>query len=126
MYLIDANVILRYLLADHEEMSAQAKAVIESGAYTTPEVLAEVVYVLSGVYRAERAEVRLWLSCLLDVVSMEHRAAMLHALQIYEETRLDFVDCLFAAYQHVLGRDVFTFDKKLRRLLAEHTGGESS
>lgn len=125
MYLIDANVILRYLLADHEEMSAQARIVIESGAYTTPEVLAEVVYVLCGVYRAERAEVRQWLSCLLDVVSMEQRAAAVYALQIFEETKLDFVDCLLAAYQHVLGRDVFTFDKKLRRLLAENMRGES-
>lgn len=52
MKLVDANVILRYLLNDHQEMSQQAKAVIDSGAYTKPEIIAEVVYVLKGVYHA--------------------------------------------------------------------------
>ena len=31
--LIDANVILRYLLNDNQEMAQQAKAVIEGGVY---------------------------------------------------------------------------------------------
>ena len=38
--LIDANVILRYLLRDHPQMSETAKEIIETGAYTVPEVLA--------------------------------------------------------------------------------------
>ena len=42
MQLIDANVILRYLLNDSETMSMQAKRAVESGAYTTFEVMAEV------------------------------------------------------------------------------------
>ena len=54
--LIDANVILRYLLEDHPQLSPEAKKVIESGTYTLPEVLAEVVYVLKGVYKVERKE----------------------------------------------------------------------
>ena len=49
MKLVDANVILRYLLNDNQEMAQQAKAVIEGGAYTKPEIIAEVVYVLKGV-----------------------------------------------------------------------------
>ena len=55
--LIDANVILRYLLNDNPEMAQQAKAVIEGGAYTKPEIIAEVVYVLKGVYHATRADI---------------------------------------------------------------------
>lgn len=35
--LIDANVILRYLLNDSPEMSMKAKSIVESGAYTKPE-----------------------------------------------------------------------------------------
>lgn len=64
--LIDANVILRYLLEDHPQLSPEAKKVIESGAYTLPEVLAEVVYVLKGVYKElsiiEQAESKLSVS----------------------------------------------------------------
>ena len=48
MQLIDANVILRYLLNDDREMSQKAKSVISEGAYTKPEIIAEVVYVLRG------------------------------------------------------------------------------
>ena len=55
--LIDANVILRYLLRDHQQMSEESKKIIEGGAFTLPEVLAEVVYVLKSVYEVERAEI---------------------------------------------------------------------
>ena len=41
MTLIDTNVILRFLLNDVPE---QARAVIAAGAFTTMEVIAEVVY----------------------------------------------------------------------------------
>ena len=48
MPLVDANIILRYLMNDHPIMSPQAREIILAGAETTPEVLAEVVYVLRG------------------------------------------------------------------------------
>ena len=41
--IIDANVILRYILDDNEEMAEKAAHVIQSGARTLPEVIAEVV-----------------------------------------------------------------------------------
>ena len=56
MCLIDANVILRYLLDDNQLMAQQAKKVVENGAYTKPEIIAEVVYVLKGVYKVGRAD----------------------------------------------------------------------
>ena len=72
MMLIDANVILRFLIGDNPEMLARAKDVIESGkAYTLPSVLAEVVYVLNGYYEVERPVVRDTLNHLLDQVSIE-------------------------------------------------------
>ncbi len=58
MYLIDANVILRYLLNDEPSMSTKAKEIIAQGAYTKTEIIAEVVYVLSGVYSASRNDIR--------------------------------------------------------------------
>ena len=119
MLLIDSNVILRYLLGDHETMSRQAREAIESGAYTTPEVLAEVVYVLKGVYQAERTEISEWLVALLDEVMIENKQSVLYALKAYAETSLDFVDCLLIGYNRILGRKVFSFDKKLNRLLAD-------
>lgn len=111
--LIDANVILRYLLNDNPEMAQQAKAVIEAGAYTKPEIIAEVVYVLKGVYHATRSDIRTFIKELLNSVLCTEGDKVSYAVDVYADTTLDFVDCLLVAY-HVLGKeDVFTFDKKL-------------
>lgn len=117
MKLVDANVILRYLLNGHQEMSQQAKAVIDSGAYTKPEIVAEVVYVLKGVYHATRADIRVFIREMLNSVHCTESGAVAHAMDVYADTSLDFVDCLLIAY-HVLGKeDVFTFDKNLAKRL---------
>ena len=111
--LIDANVILRYLLNDNPEMAQQAKAVIEGGAYTKPEIIAEVVYVLKGVYHATRSDIRTFIKEMLKSVYCVESDKVSYAVDVYADTTLDFVDCLLIAY-HVLGKeDVFTFDKKL-------------
>lgn len=117
MVLIDANVILRYLLCDHEEMAKKARQVIMGGAYTTTEVLAEVVYVLAGVYHAERDTIRAWLTDFMDEIMMDNKSAILVALHVYAETRLDFVDCVLIGYHRVFGKQIYTFDKKLNRML---------
>ena len=46
MPILDANVILRYLLRDIPDMAEEARAAVMAGASTTAEVLAEVVYAL--------------------------------------------------------------------------------
>ena len=115
MQRIDANVILRYLLNDHMEMSAQAEQVIREGADTMPEVLAEVVYVLRGVYHASRENIAEVLTHILSVVSVEHDAVMVRAVQIFADSSLDFVDCILIAYHEIEHVEVFSFDKKLMK-----------
>ena len=58
MKIADANIILRYLLDDDEELSAKAAEIIEQNELTIPnEVFAEIVYVLEKVYKIEREEI---------------------------------------------------------------------
>lgn len=52
--LLDANAIIRFLLNDNEEMAVQTENVIKTGAFTKEVVIAEVIYVLCGVYKIER------------------------------------------------------------------------
>lgn len=115
--LIDANVILRYLLGDHPQMSEEAKKIIEDGAFTLPEVLAEVVYVLKGVYKVERTEIAKTLIDFLDEISIENPEAVCEALSLFSETSLDFVDCIRIARHRILGDEVVSFDKKLNKRL---------
>lgn len=115
--LIDANIILRYLLADHPQMSEDARIVIEEGTYTLPEIIAEVVYVLKGVYKIERVQISSTLKDFLDEVGIENQEVMCEALGIYAEKPLDFVDCILVARHRILGEEIVTFDKKLSKML---------
>jgi len=115
--LIDANVILRYLLNDIPEQAHIAKQTIIEGAYSLPEVIAEVVYVLKGVYKVDRAEIAEALNSILQEITVENSEMVIEALQIFADKNLDFVDCILIAH-HRLGKEkVVSFDKRLNYFL---------
>lgn len=115
--LIDANAILRYLLNDVETMASESAQVIKNGAFTIPEVLAEVVYVLLKVYHVERQEISKELISFLDSVEISRKDIMIKALEIFSDTTLDFVDCILIAYNKIDSVEIFSFDKKLNKKL---------
>lgn len=117
MHLIDTNVILRFVLNDNDEMAKRATDVISSGAYTKPEIIAEVVYVLKSVYSAPKDKIKTIIHGLSDIVQIENSACVIHAIDLFANTSLDFVDCLLVAYHSLNGETVFTFDKKLNQHL---------
>ena len=119
MKLIDANVILRYLLADHLEHHNKATEIIEQGSFTTIEVVAEVVYVLNGVYKESRDNIYKVLMILFESVHIEHNDMVSTSLEVYSRTNLDYIDCVLVARKKVFGDDVFTFDRKLNSELAK-------
>ena len=116
--LLDANAALRYLLADNPEMAAKTKAAIEFGAVLLPEVLAEIVYVLSGVYAVPRPELAEKLAAFLGEADCENPAVLRAALKRFGTSKLDFVDCLLVARHDVLGDSVLTFDKAMRKAMS--------
>lgn len=120
MQLVDANIILRYLLDDHPELSPKAAEILEQQTVTLSiEVACEVVYVLQKVYVIERKEIEQQLSELLDaeLVNMEKPAIFLDALKRYSTSTLDFVDTLLLAYHAIEAAEIFTFDNKLNKHL---------
>lgn len=117
--LIDANVILRYLLREPPEQAEQARAVIAAGAFTTMEVMAEVVYVLQKVYGVKRAEISAAVMRIAGEVAIADYDALSCAMELFQTRNLDFVDCVLAARSLVKGDDVFSFDKKLMTVIRE-------
>ena len=117
MRLLDTNTILRYLLHDNEQQRSATVDAIMEGASTTTEVLAEVAYVLSSVYKVSRADISWALHCVILDVKVENLKSVRYALGLFNQTNLDFVDCLLVAYHKVLGLDVMSFDKKLNSCL---------
>ncbi len=119
MTLLDANIILRYLLQDHETMFREAEKHIENEeCLLLGEVLAEVLYVLNGYYEVPRAEITRALTALLTQPNLhpnQKRETYLEALEIFAESSLDYVDCLLCALGKTM--PVATFDKKLQKCL---------
>ena len=121
MRLIDTNVILRYVLEDNEELFEEAEKIIDQGGFAVPEVIAEVVYVLTKVYGIEKPDVCSTLRDLMDDIEItgsdSANEVMLEAISIYEQRALDFVDCILIARNHILGDEVLSFDEKLNKQL---------
>ena len=115
--LVDTNVILRYLLCDNEKQAEIAKDLIEGGAFLLPEVLMETSHVLRTFYEIDRQSIAEQLLIVLRWVEMERKEIMFRAVEIFAETKLDFVDCILAAYHGVDKVEVVTFDKKLNNQL---------
>lgn len=114
--LLDANIVLRYLLG--EEGSEIAQAAITSGAEILPEVIAEVIYVLVGVYKLPRKRAAEEISSFLNQINLANTSVYLNAIKIFGETKLDYVDCVLASYSIHKGRKILTFDKKLNSFIS--------
>ena len=119
--LLDANAILRYLLDDDAEMAAHTRSALSYGAFLLPEVLAEVVYVLSGVYAVPRKELAEKTIPFLSEIQSAQHDVLQRALEHFGATTLDFVDCLLLAYHEICGDSVVSFDKKLNKHLCQLT-----
>jgi len=121
---IDANVLLRYILDDHAEMSPTAKEIIDHHIVDVPiEVLCEVVFVLTGHYEIDRKNVSTGLKRFFEQTQcvLSNRGAVLQGLEYFGTNSLDFVDCVLAGYAAINKDEIYTFDKKLKKLLAKAT-----
>ena len=122
MVMLDTNMILRYLLNDNQEMADKAEQYLNGGNVTvTIEVIAEVVYVLKGVYSMARTEIADTVKDFLELVNCHEMDVLKLALDTYGAHSLDFVDCVLYGYHAINGAEIATFDGKLLKLLSAQT-----
>ena len=119
--LLDANAVLRFLLQDNEDQFQYVKRIIRiENCYVTLEVLAEVCYVLEGLYQASREDIISNFRKLNNDVVILNADVLFRALEIFDKTpKLDFVDCLLYGYKKEKGVDIITFDRKLQKKLED-------
>lgn len=117
--LLDANAVLRFLLQDNEEQFQYVKRIIRiENCYVTLEILAEVCYVLEGLYQVSREDIISNFRKLNNDVVILNADVLLRALEIFDKTpKLDFVDCLLYGYKKEKGVDIITFDRQLQKKL---------
>jgi predicted nucleic-acid-binding protein len=126
VYLIDTNVVLRYLLGDHAEFSPRAEAFMADLSEGTTKraeildvVLVECVYVMERYYEIPRCEIVEKLSGILNFSGIVNpdKAELLEALLKYENSNIDIVDCILAAHSSS-EKVVISFDKDIKKLNA--------
>lgn len=121
--LVDTNLIVRYLVQDHEKHAKAAGKLFEAcdrgeiEIVVLPAVLAECVFVLESFYEHPRADIAAALGTLISSpgVEISGNAVHLDALERYRKTKVHFVDCLIAAAAKAEDVPVATFDEDFRK-----------
>ena len=122
--LVDTNVIVRYLVQDHEKHAKAATKLFEAcdrGDLTLvvlPVVVSECVFVLESFYDKARADIAQVLNDLVTSPGVELTDLDIHqeALERYGASKLHFVDCLIAAHAIAGGVPVATFDSDFKKI----------
>lgn len=121
--LVDTNLIVRYLVQDHEKHARAAGKLFDACdrgdlmIVVLPAVLAECVFVLESFYRHLRADIASALGRLISSPGIEIRELAIHieALNRYQKTKIHFVDCLIAATAVAEDTPVASFDQDFRK-----------
>lgn len=117
--IIDANVVLRYLLDDDARQSPEAVDLIEkspAGAlYLSVIVLAEATWALRSHFGVPRGEISSAIQRVLAQPAIAADAVTLDAVARYANTNVDFIDCALAAAGVATGLSVVTFDQDYRK-----------
>jgi len=121
--LVDTNLIVRYLVQDHEKHAKAAGRVFDACdrgevvIVVLPAVLAECVFVLESFYKHPRGDIATALGRLISSPGVEISGATIHleALDRYRKTKVHFVDCIVAATAAAENMPVASFDQDFRK-----------
>ena len=122
-YLLDTNVLIRFLLGDHAKHSPAARALFTDACdgkcvlMLTDVAVAESVWVLHSFYNIKRGKITEGLGKVILSAGVRclRRDEMLDALDRFASTKCDFLDCYLAALAESSGDRVATFDKDFDR-----------
>ena len=123
VYLLDTNIIIRFLVGDNEEHLAKSTEYfeqIELGSMEVEilsDVLMEAFFVLTKFYKLPKIEV---ISDIKTILSFEgvvnkDKVILFEALSIIENKNIDFVDALICAKCKFQNYEKLSFDKDLNK-----------
>ena len=125
VYLLDTNIIIRFLVGDHEKhlkKSTEYFKQIEQGAKKVEilsEVLMETFFVLTKFYKVPKIDA---ISDLKTILSFEgvvnkNKGILFETLNIVENKNIDFVDALICVKCKFQNYDKLSFDKDLDKCI---------
>ena len=120
-YILDTNIIIRFLANDHEEHSPAAYRLFEKASqgeatlYLDPIVIAECVHVLKGkYYRLSKTEILTVLKKIIEnpQVEADNKDLLISALICFEQYNIDYPDAYLASLAEKQRITVATFKTK--------------
>jgi len=121
IYLIDANVIIRFLVGDHKEHLALSSTFfeeIERGERKIEilsSVLMEVFFVLTKFYKLDKSHV---IDDLKKIIALRgvvgDKILLIEVLNIMQSKNIDFVDALICAKSKLYGYGKLSFDADVK------------
>jgi predicted nucleic-acid-binding protein len=116
---VDANVILRFLTGEPEDMASQVKQLmqrVERGEvvlFISSLILAEIIWVLKSFYGHSMTDIAAALLPLVaaDGIELESREFTVQAIELARDRNVDFVDAFLAVQSAHSGETVCTFDE---------------
>lgn len=120
----DTNTFLRFLLQDNLE---QARVAAEKFTLAKEkklkiivisEVIPELAYVLSGVYKLSRVEAAQQINHLINTpyFEIEQKDIWSKAMEIYPQVKIDVVDIFLAVKANQAAGEVFSFDQDFKKI----------
>ncbi|MBI5399530.1 type II toxin-antitoxin system VapC family toxin [Candidatus Saganbacteria bacterium] len=125
MELIDANILIRFLVCDHKQKAEKCRQLLTSAVesrqrlYVSDLTLAEVVWVLEKVYKCRRPDIHLKIEAILNTPNLvfQNKELMAEAAILYDAHNVDFIDAYHAALLTKLGiKEIYSYDKDFDRL----------
>ena len=118
-YRVDANVIVRFLTGEPDEMAKCAKALMkradrgEVDLIISVLIVAETYWVLHSYYEFSRSQIRDVLSQFVQArgITTQSRELVEEALDRSAENNVDFVDAILSLRAEQNGETVATFDQ---------------
>lgn len=119
----DTNVILRYLLKDHDEYYKKSASFFEEvrigneRVIILESVLVECVYILTKFYKVPRKETSDTLKGFLGYKGIvnDDKKDLIDGLSFFAESNMDIVDAILYAKARNNNLNIFTFDKRLEK-----------
>lgn len=121
--LIDTNIIIRFLIGDHEQHLQESIKIfqaIETGNLQVEildVVLMEALFVLTKFYKLPKSEV---VADLKSILAMEgvinaDKLILFEALSLFADKNIDFVDALICSKAKLQGYNSLSFDKDVNK-----------
>jgi predicted nucleic acid-binding protein len=121
---IDSNIFIRHIAADDPVQSPACLEffrAVERGelvGWTSPLVVAEIVFVLSRVYNVGREGIRdaILPLLLLPGIRLDQKPLMKRVFELFVASSIDYVDAYHAALLEHQGGQLYSYDRHFDRV----------